>query len=230
MSRSKRTNASRLAAYVPIAEALAILFGPHVEVVLHDLRTGKIDYLANVWSGRKVGDESLVDLETSDFSGGVGVLGPYEKAGPGGERLRSITAVLRDDSGAPIGLLCVNLDLSGLDAATKVIADLFPYNTRVPRPEMLFRKDWREQVNLVIREFLLIRRKTIKRLDKAEREELIAEIGSRGLLEMRHSSQYVAAQLGISRATLYNALGSSRSQSQRKGISVTPPGAPSSAA
>ena len=38
----------------------------------------------------------------------------------------------------------------------------------------------------------------------------VAEIGSRGLLEMRNSSQYVAARLGISRATLYNALGRAR--------------------
>lgn len=105
--------------------------------------------------------------------------------------------------------------LSGLDAATKLIADLFPYDTLVPRPEMPFRKDWREQVNLVIREFLLTRRKTIQRLDKTGREERIAEIGSRGLLEMRHSSQYVAAQLGISRATLHNALGRARKEPQR---------------
>ncbi|MGH6880570.1 helix-turn-helix transcriptional regulator [Hypericibacter sp.] len=215
MSKNRRPNTTPLATYVPIAEALAVLFGPHVEVVLHDLRSGKIAHMANVWSGRKVGDESLVDLDISDFSDGVGVLGPYEKAGPGGERLRSITAVLRDDVGTAIGLLCVNLDLSGLDAATKLIADLFPFDTLVPRPEMLFRKDWREQVNLVIREFLLTHRKTIQRLDKTEREELIAEIESRGLLEMRHASQYVAAQLGISRATLYNALGRARKEPQR---------------
>lgn len=210
MPKNGRLKPANLSAYVPIVDALAILFGGHVEVALHDLRSGKIAYLANVWSGRKVGEASLVDLETSDFSGGVGVLGPYEKAGPGGERLRSVTAVLRDAEGSPVGLLCVNLDLSGVDAAAKVITDLFPFDALVPRPEMLFRKDWREQVNLVIREFLLNRRKTIKRLDRTEREELICEIDGRGLLEMRHSAQYVSAQLGISRATLYNALGRTR--------------------
>ena len=214
MSKNGRSTAAPLRSYFPIADALGILFGPHVEVALHDLRSGKVAYLANVWSGRKVGDASLVDLETSDFDGGVGVLGPYEKAGPGGERLRSITAVLRDADGEPIGLLCVNLDLSSIDAAAKVITDLFPYDTLVPRPDMLFRKDWREQVNLVIREFLLTRRKTLKRLDRSEREQLISEIGGRGLLEMRHSAQYVSAQLGISRATLYNALGRSRGSPQ----------------
>lgn len=218
LSKSARPLPATLSNYVAIADALGILFGPHVEVVLHNLKTGKIAHIANVWSGRKVGEDSLIDLGISDFTDGVGVLGPYEKASPRGERLRSVTAVLRSMDGEAIALLCVNLDLSGVDAASKLVSELFPTGKLVPHPEMLFRKDWREQLNVIIREFLLERRTTLRRLDRSEREELINAIGDRGMLEMRHSAQYVAAQLGISRATLYNALGRMRDQPRRTSV------------
>ena len=211
ISRRKRPTPSILSNYVSIAEALAVLFGPVVEIVLHDLRTGKIAHIANVWSGRKVGDDSLVDLELSDFGNGVRILGPYEKASPRGERLRSVTAVLRNLEGEAIALLCVNLDLSKIDVVSNMISGLFPSKALVPYPEM-FRKDWQEQLNAVIRDFLLAKRTTLERLNRSEREELIHTIGDRGAFALRHSAKYVAFQLGISRATLYNVLRRKRHQ------------------
>lgn len=41
-----------------IADAIATLFFPHAEVVLHDLRTQKIDHIANNLSKRAVGDDA----------------------------------------------------------------------------------------------------------------------------------------------------------------------------
>ncbi|HEY1723885.1 MAG TPA: PAS domain-containing protein [Steroidobacteraceae bacterium] len=196
--------------YVSIAEALARLFGPIVEIVLHDLRTGKIAHIANVWLGRDVGDSSQLDLENANFSDEE-VLGPYEKAGPQGERVRSATAVLRNLDGVAIALLCVNLDFSKLDAMSNLISGLFPDKTLAPYPDA-FRKDWQEQLNSVIRDFLLEKRTTLARLDRSEREELIASIDDRGIFEIRHSAKYVAVQLGISRATVYNVLNRKRCQ------------------
>ena len=190
---------------VSIAEALAVLFGPIVEVVLHHLPTGKIAHIANVWLGRQVGDRSHLDLEHADLSDGVGMLGPYEKAGPRGERVRSVTAVLRNPDGVAVALLCVNLDFSKLDAMTNLLSGLFPAKALAPYPEA-FRRDWQEQTNAVIRDFLLARRTTMERLNSSEREELIAAINNNGIFEIRHSTKYVAMQLSVSRATIYNVL------------------------
>ncbi|PTT69299.1 hypothetical protein DBR26_11845, partial [Pseudomonas sp. HMWF007] len=44
-----------------IADAIATLFFPHAEVVLHDLRTQKVDYIANNLSKRVIGDESSLE-------------------------------------------------------------------------------------------------------------------------------------------------------------------------
>lgn len=44
-----------------IADAIATLFFPHAEVVLHDLRTQKIDHIANNLSKRAVGDDAALE-------------------------------------------------------------------------------------------------------------------------------------------------------------------------
>ena len=46
--------------YKPIAQAISLLFHPHVEVIIHDLKTGSIAALFNSFSKRTPGDESLI--------------------------------------------------------------------------------------------------------------------------------------------------------------------------
>ena len=187
--------------YDAVAEAIAGLLGPEAEVVVHDLATDTILRIVNPLSRRQAGDPSLLDLEPGDLAPGRSVLGPYEKAGPAGDRIRSVSAVLPGDDGRPAGLLCVNLGLGRVDAAARLLAGLFP--PPAPRPEPLFRRDWREAINLILRDRLGAAGLSADRLDRAGRIALVAAIDAEGLLEMRHAAAYVAAQLGISRATLY---------------------------
>ena len=53
------------AVHRPIAQAIAALLHPHAEVVIHDLRSGRIVDLWNAFSHRQAGDESLLgdDIE-----------------------------------------------------------------------------------------------------------------------------------------------------------------------
>jgi predicted transcriptional regulator YheO len=187
--------------YETVVEAIAALLGPEAEVVVHDLATDRIAQIVNPLSRRRVGDPSLLDLEAGDLAPGRAVLGPYEKAGPSGDRIRSVSAVLPGEDGRPAGLLCVNLGLGRFDAAARLLAGLFP--PVAPRPEALFRRDWREAVNLILRDRLAAAGLSADRLDRAGRVALVAAIDAEGLLEMRHAAAYVASQLGISRATLY---------------------------
>ena len=57
---------------------------PNAEVVIHDLATNKIAYLANNLSKRKPGDDA--GLEDFELDGGAGVTGPYEKLNWDGKR------------------------------------------------------------------------------------------------------------------------------------------------
>lgn len=195
-----------LAAVEPIAAAVAALLHPHAEIVLHDLATGQIARIWNNFSNRKVGEpsdlEADLELEEED------VLGPYEKASPRGERLNSISAVLRDGSGIARAMLCINLDVSQFDAAAKLLAGFV--SARTSRPDWMFRQDIREQINLLIAEYLKSRNTVMRALDQDGRVDLISFLDRQGVFQTRRAVDHVAAALGLSRTTLYLLLKAAR--------------------
>jgi predicted transcriptional regulator YheO len=54
--------------YTAIAQAISLLLYPHAEVVLHDLKTGRIAAIYNPFSKRKVGEESLLEEEEANLA------------------------------------------------------------------------------------------------------------------------------------------------------------------
>jgi predicted transcriptional regulator YheO len=194
----------------PVAQAIAALLHPHAEVVIHDLRSGRIVDIWNAFSHRQAGDESLLG-DDIELHLDRDVFGPYDKANVNGARLKSITAALRDDKGKRIGLMCVNMDVSQFDQAIKLLSAFAAPSE--PRPEAMFRQDWREHINLVIRAFLEQRRKALKALDRDERIALIAEIDAAGLFAARNAAPHVASAMNVSRATVYSLLNAARNSS-----------------
>lgn len=104
-------NMNELSNYKPIAEAISLLLFPHAEVVIHDLSNGCIGAIFNNLSKRSVGNESLLD-EMNKLSEAQDIFPPYFKTNWNGRKMKSVTAVLRNLRGKPIGLLCINLDIS----------------------------------------------------------------------------------------------------------------------
>ena len=143
---------SILATHAPTAAAISALLYPHGEVVLHDLKTGTIAGIWNCFSGRTVGEDSLIEEEFAAVGGADTVLGPYEKTGADGRRFKSISAVLRDGTGEAVGLLCINLDMSMIDTAVKLLSAFA--GAEQPRPQALFARDWREEINATLHGWL----------------------------------------------------------------------------
>ena len=197
----------------PVAQAIAALLHPHAEVVIHDLKADRIVDIWNAFSHRQAGDESLLG-DDIELHLDRDVFGPYDKAAPDGARLKSITAALRDAKGKRIGLLCINLDVSQFDQAVKLLTAFTGIAEK--RPEAMFRQDWREQINLMIRDYLERRRKALKALDRDERIQLIAELDAAGLFEARNAAPHVANAMQISRATVYALLNAARANSKPK--------------
>ncbi len=201
-----------LASFKPVADAIQALLAPHAEVVIHDLSQDRIVYIANCFSKRAPGDESLLDEDVSGPDNPP-VLGPYDKLNYDGRRLRSVSAVLHNADGTPVGLLCINLDLSRFEAAATLLRQFVepPGN---PPPESLFSKDWRERIHHETREFLAQRNMAFEALERTDKIDLVVRIQAAGLFEARHACDYVASQLGVSRATIYNYLRSSGSKKE----------------
>ncbi|WP_338477668.1 PAS domain-containing protein [Pseudomonas trivialis] len=188
-----------------IADAIATLFYPHAEVVLHDLHTQTVDYIANNLSKRSPGDDSslenLLDGEISEVN-----IGPYEKLNWDGQKIRSLSTVLHDNNGHRLAVLCINLNISLLENA-KAALDLFLSPSKlIAQPDALFRDDWQERINTFLHAWLRERQLSLNLLTRDHKRELVLALHAEGAFKGKSASNYVANVLGMGRATVYKHL------------------------
>ncbi|AZF04946.1 transcriptional regulator [Pseudomonas sp. R5-89-07] len=188
-----------------IADAIATLFFPHAEVVLHDLRTQTVDYIANNLSKRSLGDDSsLEDMLDGDIS--EVNIGPYEKLNWDGQKIRSLSTVLHDHHGQRLAVLCINLNISLLENA-KAALDLFLSPSKlIAQPDALFRDDWQERINTFLHAWLRERQLSLNLLTRDHKRELVLALHAEGAFKGKSASNYVANVLGMGRATVYKHL------------------------
>jgi len=199
------TAADPLDNYKAIADAIATLFFPHAEVVIHDLRTQRVAYLANNISKREIGDDSALEdmLEGSDDERNIG---PYEKLNWDGQKIRSISTVLRDGKGEPLAVLCINLNITLFETA-KAALDLFlSSNKLIPQPDALFRDDWQERINTFLHAWLRQRQLSLNTLSRDHKRELVLALHAEGAFKGKSAANYVANVLNMGRATVYKHL------------------------
>ncbi len=199
-----------LSKYKSIADAIALLFHPTAEIVIHDILTDTVFYISNPVSGRKIGDISLLELDGQEFgkglSEGESIIGPYEKAGEKGQRVRAVTAVLKDEAENPIGLMCINQDFSVYEGALGILDGLLRPPKAAQHPKILFQNDWRDQITLEIRWFLEKNNIALDNITLDLRKKMVAHLDAKGLFYAKKSIDQLAAILGVSRATTYNDL------------------------
>jgi len=187
-----------------LAEAIPLILGSRIEVVVHDLRSETIAHIANPYSQRKPGDPS--NMHEIDFRPTDTVIGPYEKVNWDGSVLRSISVLMRDDKGSPEYVLCINHDQVDLQNLQRAVQGLLPARPAGEQPEVLFRNDWHEKLNIYVSDWCAERSLRADRLERDARRELVAALNDSGALSERNAASYVARLLGVSRATVYNDL------------------------
>ncbi len=191
--------------YRAIADAIATLFFPHAEVVLHDLRTQKIDYIANNLSKREVGDDAALEDMVEEGTDETNI-GPYEKLNWDGQKIRSLSTVLRDETGQPVAVLCINLNISMFESM-KAALDLFLSSSKViPQPDALFRDDWQERINTFLNSWLRERQLSFNLLNRDHKRELVLALHAEGAFRGKSAANYVANVLNMGRATVYKHL------------------------
>jgi D-arginine utilization repressor len=211
-SKKIAVDANPFKPYYSIGEAVATLLHPFAEVVLHDLRTGRIERIWNSSTGRAAGELSRLNRAQDQFSADQPILGPYEKALPSQGRTKSITAGLRDPQGELIGFLCINLDVSLIDGAASLLANFA--TVQMKRCEPIYRNDLQQQINYLIRDYSLKVNKPIKHLCKQERVDLVSLVNEANLFQARNSIKLVAEAMHLSRASVYNLLAEANKQSK----------------
>ncbi|MDD7909579.1 PAS domain-containing protein [Pseudovibrio exalbescens] len=195
---------SSLELLTPVCHAIAALFPGQVEVVLHDLKSQRIAVLVNAMSPRKPGDDSLTDI--GDFQANLSAddtIGPYLKSNSDGAKLRSVSALIRDDTGAPAALLCMNLRVDALEAAKNLLAQLTSTAQDI-NDSAFIKNDWREVTNAIIAATLNELKISFNQLRRNERQVIVSRLLAADVFAARGSADFVAEALGISRASLYS--------------------------
>jgi predicted transcriptional regulator YheO len=208
MSRTRETSAKtalsvELASYAPVSDAIALLFQPYAEVVLHDLSSETVVYLSNPISKRELGEPSLlheIDFKPSDI-----IIGPYEKVNWDGRRIKSVSAVLRAN-GKAVGILCINVDVSHFHAVMQTLTALVAVPQSPEKPASLFKEDWHERINEYILTWTRERGLTIAEMNRAQKQRLVMDLAGDGAFGGRNAAAYISRVLGLGRATVYNYL------------------------
>ncbi|MGE6781401.1 helix-turn-helix transcriptional regulator [Ensifer adhaerens] len=190
--------------YRPVCDAIALLFQPYAEVVLHDLGTETVVHIAGNFSKREIGEPSL--LSEIGFDEGDAIIGPYEKVNWDGRSIKAISAVLRNETGKAVGVLCINADVSDFHAALRTLNALVRVPVNADKPESLFKEDWHERVNEYVQQWTAARGLTISTMNRTDKQALVIALSADGAFGGKNAASYISRILGMGRATVYKYL------------------------
>lgn len=207
----------------PLVEAVGRTVGSHCEVVLHDLRRPERSIVAisnGAVSGRRVGGPVIggptkdVALKTLDAKLKESTLSiGYKTETRDGRELRSTSLVMRTPEGKPVIAFCINVDLSTLIMAGRLLDDISKFtsadgerstddHTQTEVPEIIAQ---------MIKEAVAEVGKPAKFMEREDRLHAVRLMHDRGLFFIRGGVERAADALGISRFTLYGYLKEIRS-------------------
>ena len=197
----------KAAALIPLVEGITKLFYPYAEGAIHDLQQGKVVAIFNNISRRNIGDASAVTelgIEIKDFPD---VFDPYYKMNWDGKKLKCVSVTIRDDSGYPIGLVCINFDTSVLESVNIQLEKLLSLpNTAGVNPVEQFGDNWQQQVRDFIDTYAKTHNIATSAMSAEQKAALVCEMYDHALFNYRDAAVFVAKQLGVSRTTIYNYL------------------------
>ena len=193
---------------VAIMRMLSKQFGSRIELVLHDWAKGydhSIIAIEGSLTNRKVGDcGNNLGLEVIKGSTDSETRTNYVTKTKDGKTLASSTLYLKDDTGKPVGALCLNYDISNLEAE-KVYYESIVHPKTSPQQEY-FPNNISELLNVLLDESISKNGKTVNQMNKEDKIRIIEDLDKKGVFLITKSSTKVCEVLSISKFTLYNYL------------------------
>lgn len=202
------------------------MVGHHTEVVLHDLSQPQhsiVELCNGHVSGRSVGNailsgpggdlgfDKIHSAIAAGNSHGHDVIGHYQTVTRDGRSLRAASVIYRDACGQPFAALCINADLSGLQAALSCLTQLITppaASTPAPAPQPAVDILMADIIEDAVRSL----GKPVNLMNKREKIQAVQTMQQRGLFTVKGGVETAAAALAVSRYTIYNYLDDIRSQ------------------
>lgn len=213
--RFSETDRQLLARYELVAESVARTFGSGCEVVLHsleDMAHSVIKIYNGHVTGRSPGSPITdlgLDVLKKSFEIRNDIIGPYFSKTKAGKPLKSVTTLIRNDEGTPIGFLCINFDLS---MPLSHFLQEFSPSSEAPQTGENFAPDVTDLVGHAVADELdAISRVTgVSPTEKNRR--VVFNLEQRGVFEIKGSVELVAGELGVTKHTVYKYLREFRNQ------------------
>jgi predicted transcriptional regulator YheO len=211
-----------LTAFRPVMRAMAAAGGPGCEVVLHDLSDPDPDLGHTIVAiengqvtGREVGGPStslgaaVIQNQAVDHN----VFG-YRGFTSNGRQLRCSSVYFRNPAGKIIASLCVNFDVSTIQRARALLAELLPQPSQTPPDEVneFIGRDLVAVMDAMVTDAIREIGRPVDQMSREDRITVLTRLDQQGVLRMRRGVESVAARLGISRVTAYAYLDEAKSQ------------------
>ena len=191
-----------------LAETIAEFIGPHCEVVIHSFESFEHSVVKIVnghHTGRKVGspitDMGLKMLNAFEKTGNV-TPESYFTTAKDGSLLKSTTCVLAGENGKPIGLFCINMNLS--HPFPEIIKTLMPdmNGTHVGVHENFSSSPTEVIENALENAILEVENDATINL-KGKNKAITKVLFDNGIFELKEATALVSERLGITRHAIY---------------------------
>ena len=199
----------------PVVDGIAELFGKNCEVILHsfeDMAHSVVKIANSHITGRKIGspitDLGLNALKES-FAANRDIVGSYFTRTENGKLFKSITIIIRNRKDDPIGMLCVNLDISA--PMVDFIADFTPELSGKQLAVEHFHTEIGDMVHASLNE-CVNQFSQIKGISAGDRNRMIiADLARKGIFDIKGAIDIVAGEIGVSKYTIYHYLREAKS-------------------
>ncbi|NBC86925.1 MAG: transcriptional regulator [Bacteroidetes bacterium] len=196
--------------YVTIAETLGTMLAPILEVAVHDLRKPGSSIIAiynGHLTGRNVGD-GATDLGLRRLRGDdvPDAMVGYANESPDGTKMKSSSLAIRDDEGALIGALCLNLDISYFEQYGKFVQRLISTHEsmHVDDGEDFGATSPAEDIRDAIDQICLSNGWMGRSLSNDQKRTIVEFLYRQGHFKKRGAVTIMAEQLGLTRPSIYN--------------------------
>ncbi|MBF6333391.1 helix-turn-helix transcriptional regulator [Nocardia transvalensis] len=187
----------------PLSEAL------RAEVVLHDLThlPDSVRAIAGGLTGRSVGAPATDLLLRHLQTGASGNLIDYPTELPHHRRGRSSTIVVRSADGMPVAALCLNIDVTDLAEAHRLLGELLNGTARESEsPRETFPRSVGELTERMIAEAVADTGVPVELMKKQHKIQVVARLREQGVFAVKDAIETVAEAIGVTRFTIYNYL------------------------
>ena len=204
-----QTDFEILKSYEAVVDGLAMLIGPHCEIVLHslqDLKCSAIRIANGEHTGREIGSpitdlalRMLHDMTGADSS----VSKCYFTRAKSGVLMKSVTIAIRNRDQRVIGLLCINMNLDV--PFSRIMSTFIPPET--PDQEVPSSVNFASSVEDLVMQTLEF---TIEEVNadrsvsnNAKNRQIVLNLYEKGIFDIKDAINQVADRLNISKHTVY---------------------------